>query len=158
MAAIQESAFRTAVLVLSGTSELNSLANNNVGAITGTGSGTVLDNTGNKDIVCVFELQTGTLGAGPTAGAVFELHMYPSFDGANYATSLSAGATLPNDPPIGLFVVNGTGTSQRLPLNGGAPVTIPPGKYKFALVNRCGQALPASGAAVNAYAFSYTSI
>jgi hypothetical protein len=156
MAAIQFSAYRTGVVVLAGAaSEMNSLANNNVGAITGAGSGVILDNTGNKDLLCDFELFTSTLPGAPVAGSVVELHAYPSFDGTNYATSLATGATLPNDPPIGLFVMNGVATSQRVWVRGYA---LAPGKYKFAVVNRCGQAFPATLAVVTAYAYSFTSI
>jgi hypothetical protein len=155
MAAIQESVFRTGVVVLAGASEMNSLANLNVGAITATGTGVVLDNTGNKDILCDFELFTSTLPGAPTAGSSVELHVYQSFDGTNYATSLAAGSTLPNDPPIGLFIMNGTGTSQRVWIRG---FQLSPGKYKFAVVNRCGQTFPATLAVVTAYAYSFTSI
>jgi hypothetical protein len=155
MAAIQLSALRTGVVVLAGASEMNSLAAANVGALTATGSGVILDNTGNKDILCDFELFTSTLSGAPTSGAFFELHAYQSFDGTNYATSLAAGTTLPVDTPIGLFVMNGVGTSQRVWIRG---VQLFPGKYKFALANRTAVALPATLAVVTAYAYSFTSI
>jgi hypothetical protein len=155
MANIQLSAYRTGVVVLAGASEMNSLAAANVGAITATGSGVILDNTGNKDILCDFELFTSTLSGAPVSGAVFELHAYFSFDGTNYGTSLAAGATLPLDPPIGLFVMNGVGTSQRAWIRG---FSLSPGKYKFALANRTAVALPSTLAVVTAYAYAFTSI
>jgi hypothetical protein len=155
MANITYSAYRTGVIILAGANEMNSLANVNVGALTATGTGVVLDNTGNKDLFCDFELFTSTLPGAPTAGSVVELHMYASLDGTNYPTALAAGATLPNDPPIGLFVMNGTGTSQKAQIRG---VALQPAKYKFQVVNRCGQAFPATLATVTAYTYYMTSI
>jgi hypothetical protein len=154
MANTNFSAYRAGVVVLAGgNSEMNSLANNNVGAVTGTGTGVVLDNSTNKDLLCDFEFNSGTFGSAPTAGGTVELHMYASLDGTNYETSLATGATLPNDLPIGLFIINGTATTQRRSILG---VRLSPGKYKFAVVNKSGQAFPATLATVTAYTYYVT--
>src|SRR5713101_8994392 len=104
MAAIKFSAYGTKVTVLA--TELNSIANVNVSGVSGAGTGVIFDNTGNLNMLADFELNV-VFGSAPTAGSVVELHAYNSLDATNYATSLAAGATLPNDPMIGQFVVNG---------------------------------------------------
>jgi hypothetical protein len=156
MANIKLSVYGSPVVVLAGASEMNSLANVSVGAVSGTGTGVILDNTALLNVVFDFELFMSTLPGAPTLGSTVELHAYGSIDGGTtYATSLATGTTLPNDPPIGLFYINGVGTSQRVQIRG---ITLGPGKYKFAVVNRCGQAFPATLATVTAIPYSYTSI
>ena len=156
MANIKLSVYGSPVVVLAGASEMNSLATANVGAVSGTGTGVILDNTGLLNVIFDFELFTSVLPGAPTAGSIVELHAYGSIDGGTtYAVSLAAGSTLPNDPPVGNFVINGVATTQRVQIRG---VQLGPGKYKFAVVNRCGQTFPATLATVTAIPYSFTSI
>lgn len=152
MATIKIGAYGTAVTVLA--TELNSLANSNVSGVSGSGTGTIFDNTTNLNLFGDAELVV-TFGAAPTAGASIELHAYESVDGGTtYETSLASGATLPNDQPVGIFIVEGTGTAQRLHIR---RLPLSPGKTKFALVNSAGQAFPASGSTVTITPYSLTS-
>lgn len=156
MATIGLKAYSATVTVLSGTSELNSLANGNVGAVSGTGSGVILDNTSALNLYADFELITGTFGAAPTVGNKLSLYMWSSLDGTNYETAPAAGATTPDaGHKVGDFVVITAGTSQKLHI---VRVPLIPGKMEFQLTNNSGQALPASGASVVAYPYSMQAV
>lgn len=153
MANIKQSAYGTSVTVLA--TELNALANNNVSGVSGAGTGVIFDNTTNLDILADLHMLV-TFGSAPTAGGTIELHAYNSLDGGtNYATSLAAGATLPNDPPVSVGIINGTATAQVIQFLG---VVIRPGKTKFAIVNKAGVATPATGTTVVLYPYHFTSI
>lgn len=150
MAVIKESAYGTSVTVLA--TELNAISNNNVSGVSGAGTGTIYDNTTNLEILADLEFICA-FGSAPTAGGVIELHAYNSLDGTNYATSLAAGATLPNDAPVSVGVINGVATAQRVQFLG---VVLRPGKTKFAIVNKAGVATPATGTTLVLYPYHYT--
>lgn len=161
MATISLKAYETAVAVLSGASELNSLAHGSLGAVTATGSGVVLDNTvaGTEDLYADFELNVGTLGGNALVGGRLILLMWASLDGTNYPQSYAAGTFDPNliDPEhiVGTFTVPaGMTTTGKLHIYRKPMLA---GKMKFQLLNLCGQALPASGASVNCYRYNLAS-
>jgi hypothetical protein len=152
MAATKYSAYGSAVIVLA--TELNAISTANVSGVSGAGTGVIFDNTTNLNLLADAEFNC-VFGSAPTAGTTVELHAYFSLDAATYATSLAAGATLPNDPPVGVFIINGVATTQKLQILG---VTLRPGKTKFAIVNRAGVATPATGTTVTLYPYSFTTI
>src|SRR5678815_481698 len=96
MAVISLNAYETVVTVLTGASEMNSLAHGSIGAVSGAGSGTILDNGTLLDLYADFELNVGTLGSAPLATAWFRLYMWTSLDATNYEFSPAAGAFNPD--------------------------------------------------------------
>jgi hypothetical protein len=144
MANIKLGAYRAATTVLS--TELNSLANNNVSALSA-----AYDNSTNQDLYADFELIV-TFGVAPTAGASCSLYVAYAPDGTNYEVMPGAGSTLPNAAKlVTTFVLETTATAQRI--TGSARFTLPPGSMKFQLVDAAGQAFPASGTIVKLWAF-----
>jgi hypothetical protein len=147
--------YETSVTVLTGASEVNSVAHGSLGAISGAGSGTILDNTTLLDLYADFEFITGTLGGAPLVGGKVFLYQWTSLDAANYETSPAAGAWTPDliDPEhlVGTFEFWTTGTSQKLHIHR-KPLTS--GKVKFQLLNMSGQALPSSGASIVCYRYN----
>jgi len=98
-----------------------------------------LDNSSDLALWEDLELVLTDFAAAPTANAAFELYLLSSVDGTNYPDGAS-GAT-PNVEPtclVGLFPVRAADAAQRLILRG---VQLPPGLYKYLIINRCGQAL-----------------
>lgn len=116
--------------------ELNSLAS------TQAALSSALDNS--TDLAFWEDLMlTATFGVAPTANSVLTLYLVPSLDGTNYGDATS-GASPVTSPAtyVGVFPLRAVTTIQRVPLRG---VQLPPGLYKYQLVNGSGQAFPASG-------------
>jgi hypothetical protein len=156
MAVISLKAYETSVTVLAGASEMNSLANNNLGALTAAGTGVILDNTSLLDMYADFEFNSGTLPGAPVVGNKLDLYMVTSLDGTNYETFTAAGTVAPDaSKKVGSFVIETTATTQRLHI---WRVPLVPGKMKFALFNACGQALPATLATVIAFRYNLQSV
>lgn len=156
MATIGLKAYGSAVIVLAGASEMNSLATANLGALSGTGTGVILDNTSALNLYADFRIFTSTLGGAPTLGNHLDLYMWTSLDGTNYETSTAAGTVAPDaSKRVGSFVVATVGTSQTLDI---WRIPLIPGKMKFQLFNNCGQALPATLATVTAYPYSMQAV
>lgn len=128
--------------------DLNSLAS---------GAGSALSaawaNNTNLDTEAMAEL-TITFGTAPTADAVIEVYAVPAPDLTNYADYVSGGSPAANaNHYVGAFIVRAVTTAQRLTtrrftLPGNLPV-------KFALVNRSGQAFPASGSVFRLVTWNY---
>lgn len=119
------------------TTELNSLANGS-GAL-----GAAFDNgaTGNLFFWGDFQLDV-IFGVAPAVDQAIELFLIPAEDGTNYATN-NTGATPRNAFTlyVGSFDTFNL-TTQKLVLRG---VPLPPVLFKALLVNKSGQAFPASG-------------
>jgi hypothetical protein len=133
---------QTEVTVLA--TELNSLATAALSGLTGSGSGTIIDNTSG-----LYKYATAhallTFGVAPTAGLTMDLFMGPSYDDTNYVDSNQYAEVW-----VGGFQVNAVTTAQHLFC---ATFTIPPLKLKFALRNNGGQTLAASGNTVGLRTF-----
>src|SRR5688572_13805714 len=85
----------------------------NAGAVTAG----IVDNIDELDLFGDFELNV-TFAAAPTDGQQIELYLVTSIDGTNFAThTTGASAIGPKTGYAGSFIVTGTGTAQRLPLN-----------------------------------------
>ena len=156
MATIGLKAYGATVTVLSGASELNSLANANLGAVSGTGSGVALDNTSALNLYADFEFISGTLGSNGTLGNSVDLYWSTSLDGTNYDTFPATGTQAPPSyQKVGSFYLPTAATSYKLHIWRWPLIA---GKMKFAVLNNSGVALPASGASVVAYPYSMQSV
>lgn len=135
--------------------ELNSLANN-AGALASTGYDNA--NTSNLYIWASFELNV-TFGSAPTAGSVCELYIIPAPDGTNYDDTVAAATAYAPSPALaGFFPLRNVTTAQKIPLGYGGmrnPITLPPTLFKLFLINKGGQAFPASGSTVKATLYRY---
>lgn len=122
------------------TTELNSLANSNASSL-----GTAYDNATNLYPFALFELNV-TFGTNPTAGSVCDLYLVPAADGTNYDDS-TTGATLltPVTSFVGSFPLRAVTTAQKVPLGVVWRIELPPTNFKAQIINRSGQAFPASG-------------
>ena len=91
------------------------------------------------------------------AGSRIEVYLVPCVDGTNYPTWTAGGST---DRPentahyIGNLLTTASEAGQAMVLRN---VELPPGKYKFAIRNRTGIALPASGNALSWRPYGYIS-
>lgn len=132
--------------------ELNSLANNG-GAL-----GAEYDNATNLYLFGLFELNV-TFGTNPTAGNTVDLYLIPAPDGTNYddATTGASGAA-PAPCYVGSFPVRAVTSAQKIPLgHGQALINLPPTKFKAFLLNKSGQAFPASGSTLKLIPHRYQS-
>jgi hypothetical protein len=134
--------------------ELNSLANS-AGAL-----GAEYDNAAGLYMMGVFELNV-TFGTNPTAGSTVDLYIIPAPDGTNYDDAVTgASGAAPMTAYAGGFPLRAVTTAQKVPLGmgiGGA-VPIPPVKFKCFLLNKSGQAFPASGSTLKLVPFRYQSV
>jgi len=128
------SSYATIATALS--TELNSLAN-----AASTAASSAIDNTSALDMWDDLEVNLGTFGSTPSAGAYLEIYLIPSVDGTNYADGSNSVAPA-QELLVGSVSVRANTAAQRLVLRG---VPIPPALFKYLIINRTGQALNASG-------------
>jgi hypothetical protein len=122
------------------TTELNTL-----GISTYSGLGTEIDNTTNLDIWAMLKIDLASLT--PTSGAYLQLFLVQCGDGTNYEdapSSTNPGGHMSLRP---LSVATGAGTKRIYT----PAFRIPPGKWKFVLLNGTGVALASSGNTVTLY-------
>ena len=134
--------------------ELNSLANN-AGAL-----GAEYDNATNDYLFGMFELNV-TFGSAPTAGSTVDLYIIPAPDGTNYDDAITgASGSAPSTCYAGSFPLRAVTTAQKIPLGLGAAgyVALPPTKFKVFVLNKSGQAMPASGTTVKMIPFRYQTV
>jgi hypothetical protein len=123
------------------TTELNALANDGRSA-----AGTEIDNGTNKDRWGKLEMSV-TFGTAPSAGGYVELYAVTAPGGTNYddgSDSVDPGA----HKLIDRIPVRATTNAQRLT---GRVIPLEPAKTKFLLLNKSGQAFPATGSTVTLY-------
>jgi hypothetical protein len=132
MAAIKHAAYRGVVNAL--TTELNALASAAASA-----ASAAIDNSTNLDLYDDLELLV-TFGTGPAVGRSVDVYQLPSVDATNYADG--GGAVVPNALLVASFPVRSVTTAQRLVQPN---VAIPPGSFKYAVVNNTDQAMAATG-------------
>lgn len=116
------------------TTELNSLANGGYSA-----AGTAYDNATGLDQWAAIEINLGSLT--PTAGAYLQVFMIQSLGGTNYEDAPSA-----TNPGYHASVATVSLTTGAATKRAATPMfLIPPGKFKFVILNKAGVALAASG-------------
>lgn len=120
----------------------NSLATN-----TYSGLSDEIDNSTTKYTHADLYMELGSAAYTGT-GSGIEVYLVPSVDGTNYPTWTDSVST---DEPentahfVGFMTTTASTAAQKMTLRA---VELPPGKYKWAIRNRSGVALPASGNAL----------
>jgi len=120
--------------------ELNSLAD---AAFSGVGS--AFDNTSNGDQWAAVDIVLASLT--PVAPAYLSLYLVQSIDGTTYEDAPSS--TNPGTHMVVATVLVTTGAAAKRIMS--PWFRIPPGKFKFVLLNKAGVALGASGNTVTLY-------
>ncbi|MBI1335830.1 MAG: hypothetical protein GC164_02580 [Phycisphaera sp.] len=123
------------------TTELNTLAND-----ARTNAGAEVDNSANLDQFALIELNV-TFASSPASGGYVQLYLLQAPDGSNYddgSSSVDPG----NHKRLLEIPVRATTSAQRLT---SGLFLLPPAKVKFILLNKSGQAFPASGSTVRLY-------
>ena len=145
--------FEAAAIATVATTALNSLANN-AGALSDE-----IDNTSGLYMFAMCELNV-TFGSNPTAGSTWDLYVIPAMDGTNYSdVTTGASGAAPASCYAGGFPLRAVTTAQRIPLGVGmsGPIPIPPGKFKFFVLNKGGQSAAASNNTLKAVLYRYQS-
>jgi hypothetical protein len=129
-----------------GASDLNSLGNGTLK----TSTGSIIDNTSSPKTNLVVRFTAGA-SLTATSGGHLLVFLWPSYDGTNYISGTD-GATASDIPPWFQYPNIGIGlraiAAQENQLAG--PIeNILPLKYKLAVINRAGVALPSSGNAID---------
>lgn len=123
------------------TTQLNALANDARSA-----AGSEIANQTNLDQLAILELLV-TFAVAPAAGAIVQIHMIQALDGTNYEDGSDTV-----DPGIHTAIasipVKAVTTAQRVRSN---RFLIDPAKTKFILLNKSGQAFPATGSTLTLY-------
>lgn len=119
--------------------DLNALANNAASALSA-----AIANQTNGDIEGRFELNV-TFGTAPTADSVVEVYLVPALDATNYADYSPTGPIVDQATWAGSFTLRAVTTAQRRVTR---PCALPPTPFKIGVVNKSGQAFPASGSTV----------
>lgn len=125
------------------TTELNALANNGICA-----AGTGYDNTSNLDQYAALELSVDFVSA-PTSGGYVNIFLVESLDGTNYSDATTTAGDAGIMRFIGAIPLAAVTAAQRI----ASPFTfmLRPGKAKFVLENKSGQAFPASGSTLKLF-------
>lgn len=122
------------------TTELNSLGNGAYSA-----AGGAYDNTSALDQFMALEVNLASLN--PTAGAYLQIFMVQSLGGTNYEDAPSS-----TNPGLHMLVATLNVTTGSATKRITTPTfRIPPGKFKFVLLNGTGVSLGASGNTVTPY-------
>lgn len=114
------------------TTDLNSLGSGSTSA-----ASSALDNTSNLDLFADLTLTVATQGSARSAGANVSVYMVMALDGTNYDDVQSSTAEL-----VAVFTLDAATTARQLTRR---DIPIPPGLYKYFVVNNTGQAFAASG-------------
>ena len=89
-----------------------------------------------------------------------DLYIIPAPDGTNYDDNTTgASGAAPITTYVGGFPLRAVTTAQKVPLGLGLTlVNLPPTKFKAFLLNKSGQAFPASGSTVKMVPYRYQSV
>lgn len=130
-------------------SDLDALANNAGSAL----SAAVNQDT-NLDLFGQCELSVDFVSA-PTAESAVEVYAVPALDGTNYADYTSGASPVASlNHYAGSFVLKATTAAQRVTTR---PFSLPGCDFKLAVINKSGQAFPASGSTVKLWTFKLKS-
>lgn len=122
----------TAAIASALTTELNSLANSATSA-----ASTAIDNTTNLDLYHDLTLTVAAQGSARSTGATVSVYMTLALDGANYDDANATTAEL-----VAVFSLDAATTARQATRR---DVPVPPGLFKYFVVNNTGQALASSG-------------
>lgn len=114
------------------TTELNSLANGSTSS-----ASAAIDNTSNLDLYHDLTLTVATQGSARSAGATVSVYLIPALDGTNYDDTNATTAEL-----VAVFPLDAATTARQSTRR---DVPVPPGLFKYFVVNSTGQAFAASG-------------
>ena len=122
----------TASIASTLTTELNSLANGSASS-----ASSAIDNTSNLDLYHDLTLTVAAQGSARSAGAQVSVYMTMALDGTNYDDTNATTAEL-----VAVFPLDAATTARQATRR---DVPIPPGLFKYFVVNGTGQAFAASG-------------
>ncbi len=122
----------TAAIASALTTDLNSLANGSASA-----ASAALDNTSNLDLYPDLTLTVAAQGSARSAGATVSVYLVMALDGTNYDDANASTAEL-----VAVFSLDAATTARQATRR---DVPVPPGLFKYFVVNNTGQAFAASG-------------
>ena len=122
----------TAAIASALTTDLNSLANGSASA-----ASAALDNTSNLDLYHDLTLTIATQGSARSAGATVSVYLTMALDGTNYDDVNATTAEL-----VAVFALDAATTARQATRR---DVPVPPGLFKYFVVNSTGQAFASSG-------------
>jgi hypothetical protein len=114
------------------TTDLNSLANGSTSA-----ASSAIDNTSNLDLYHDLTLTVAAQGSSRSAGATVSVYLIPALDGTNYDDTSASTAEL-----VAVFSLDAATTARQSTRR---DVPVPPGLFKYFVVNNTGQAFASSG-------------
>lgn len=129
--------------------DLNSLANN-----AGSALSAAVTNETDLCTHAILELAVDFVSA-PTAESLVEIYLVPEVDSTNYADYTSGTTPVASATHlVGAFILKATTAAQRL----SSPIIeLPATDFKIAVINKSGQAFPASGSTVKMQRWFYQS-
>ncbi len=122
----------TASIASALTTELNSLGSGSTSS-----ASSAIDNTSNLDLYHDLTLTVAAQGSARSAGATVSVYMTMALDGTNYDDTNATTAEL-----VAVFPLDAATTARQATRR---DVPIPPGLFKYFVVNSTGQAFAASG-------------
>ena len=122
----------TAAIANALTTDLNSLGNGSTSA-----ASAAIDNTTNLDLYHDLTLTVAAQGAARSAGATVSVYITQALDGTNYDDTNATTAEL-----VAVFSLDAATTARQITRR---DVPVPPGLFKYFVVNNTGQAFAASG-------------
>ncbi len=131
------------------TTELNAMADNGIVVDVGDYA-----NQTNRFRFADFLLKANDFAAAPDAGALFELHIFYKLDTSNYGDGEDGDVAAPTptgNSLHGIFLIEDAAGVQFQQVLG---VPLSPFAFRTCLVNKCGQALAATGHTLNMYSYN----
>lgn len=122
----------TASIASALTTELNSLGNGSASS-----ASSAIDNTTNLDLYHDLTLTVAAQGSARSAGATVSVYMTMALDGTNYDDTNATTAEL-----VAVFSLDAATTARQATRR---DIPVPPGLFKYFVLNSTGQAFAVSG-------------